>query len=109
MKLDVDELLGALGSPVITVGGVDYEIKYPSFRARLEIQRMWDAVDWLQDEGQEETVCFIATSVGLDPEVLMGLPETVLGQVMGFLLLMVRGADPTLLSTESSENKDSET
>ncbi len=36
MKLDVDELLEALETPVIKVGGVDYEIKHPSFRTRLE-------------------------------------------------------------------------
>tara|TARA_R110000765_G_scaffold406715_3_gene503777 strand:+ start:82 stop:387 length:306 start_codon:yes stop_codon:yes gene_type:complete len=101
MRLDVDELLEALEDPVVKIGGTDYTVQYPSFRKRLAIQKMWDSVDWSQDEGQEEMVGFLAESVGLEPEVLLDLPEKVLGQVMGFLLLMVKGIeDPTLLLTE---------
>ena len=104
MKFNVDELLTALEQPVVVLGGVEHTLRYPSFRERLKVQKMYDDQDWTEDNGQEEVIRYMASIVGLEEDDLLELPELVLGEVMSFLLLMVRGADLTPLSTESNEN-----
>lgn len=107
MKLDVDALLKALDTPTITLGDKEHTLRYPSFIERLKISQAYDSCDWDSPDEQADCVTLICETCGLDANIALGLPESVLSEVIAFLLLMARGVNPESMKRQSTESNES--